>query len=255
VDRTETSSAGQIDFFLPNGKNYSNAFTFNIVFKATPGFRIVLELLLFDIEPQDQCLYDFLQTFGMVQDGKYCGESTETVSLISKVNNATLQFYTDEDVTASGFRVSWYWVKVNAAFEIDIQGNVGTIQSIQFPKVFPDTINSCTQIIVPENKRMYIEIVNISLPGNDCSDSNFTVRQGLKVIKTYCGGDLSQTSNMLDRMILLENGPVNFCLAAPALCEGEGLRAAVKTGMVYQRLQIQLCFFPHCKHKMYVQVK
>lgn len=237
VNRTETSSAGQFDFFLPNGKNYSNAFTLNINLKANPGYRIVLELLLLDIEPQDQCLYDSLQTFGMVQDGKYCGELTETVSLISKFNNATLQFYTDEDVTAAGFRVSWYLVKCNEAFEIDIQGGTGIIQSVKFPKAFPDTINNCTQVTVPDNKRMYVEIVNMSLPGSDCSDSNFTVRQGVKVIKTFCGGDSMQTSNMLDRMILLESGPVKFCLVAPALWEGEGLRAAVKTGMVYLRLE------------------
>lgn len=220
-----------IDLYNKDGKNYTNSQMTSFLFLANDGFRIVFNLVAYDIEYQDQCLYDYIETYGMTADSKYCGKNTESVIFVSKSNSAEIIFNTDEDITAAGFNLSWFMVKNDVAFQKVLQTESSSnLFSVNYPNAFPDKIDSCTRVAVPRGQRLTVEIININLPGNNCTDSKFEILAGTDFNKTFCGGTSVDTLTYFSRFILTNNGNMSFCMKAPRLKAGEGVQLQLSSG-------------------------
>lgn len=220
-----------IDLYDKDGKNYSNNQMTSFLFQANRGFRIVFDLVAYDIEHQDQCLYDYIETYGMTTDRKYCGRNTESVIFVSKSNSAEIVFNTDEDITAAGFNLSWFMVKNDVAFQKVLQTeSSSTLFSMNYPNAFPDKIDSCSLVAVPRGQRLTVEIININLPGISCADSKLEILAGTDFNKTFCGGTNLDTLTYFSRFILTNSGNMSFCIKAPGLKGGEGVQLLLSSG-------------------------
>ncbi|XP_045193472.2 uncharacterized protein LOC123549434 [Mercenaria mercenaria] len=220
-----TTRVGQLGTYEGGGRNYSNNLNQYFNFEAKQGYRIIFELLSYDIEFQDQCLYDYIETIGMTRDKKYCGKSSEAVTFISKSFSSAIRFKTDEDITAAGFNLTWYWVKNGEAFQTMKQEDKSliTMHSVNYPHAFPDGIKNCSNVVLPDDIRLLVTIEKLALPGSHCSDSSFELMSGSNVIKTFCGGASVESLDYFSRYILTDSGNISFCLTAPQLRRGEGI--------------------------------
>ncbi|KAL4234952.1 hypothetical protein ACF0H5_006594 [Mactra antiquata] len=222
---TFTSASGNFAHFCLNGQNYSNDIVITSRFMVTPGYKIIFELHAIDIEYQEHCLYDYIQTSGMVNNAKLCGINSKTLYFLSVNNTAKLQFTADSDVTGCGYNISWYSINTDNMFDIQyiIPDKYGILSSINYPKPFPDTIDQCINITISASYRLVLEIVNINLPGANCDESLFKIDSDKdQTARVYCGGT-SINEEMYNRYILVEGQQATFCMKAKQLDTLQGV--------------------------------
>lgn len=82
------------------------------LFVATLGHRIKIVFEDFDLEPQQECAYDFVTIYDGDSSsgqtlGRFCG-SKEPHPLVSSTNKALMIFKTDASVQRKGFKARYY---------------------------------------------------------------------------------------------------------------------------------------------------
>ena len=107
---TEVSIPG-ITIVSPNyPSNYDNYQDCNITLRFAQGQKISLQFLAFEIEPQSDCLFDYLNIYdgpnssSSLIGSKLCGQTIPD-SVKSTGNTMHIHFHTDFSVTRSGFKI------------------------------------------------------------------------------------------------------------------------------------------------------
>ena len=112
-DDTVTTCNGEFyDSGGPNN-NYSDNEDYTMVFfPGANGAKLKALFTSFDVEPQTNCLYDYLKIFNGPNDtyplfGKYCGtDSPDTVIATSSSGELTFVFHSDYSVNYSGWEAN-----------------------------------------------------------------------------------------------------------------------------------------------------
>ncbi|KAH3772542.1 hypothetical protein DPMN_173883, partial [Dreissena polymorpha] len=223
-----TDASGSIDLFCVGGSNYSHGQLLVHQFRASSGHRIVFEFHNYDIEWQEDCLYDFLETRGMVADRRLCGLSAVGTVFVSVGNNASVVFSADDDKSACGFNLSWNTLNANSALPLQYTtdtNQTGVVQTLNFPNAFPDTLEGCVDIDTKDNYRIILEITNISF-SNDIHGKhvlNITSASG-GYIKAFTAGARFSDLTESERLFVADDG-ARLCVHAERLSAGEGFRA------------------------------
>lgn len=224
--------SGTIDHYCLDGENYENNMETIHKIIVPVGKRIVFEINQYDIEYQNNCLYDFLEIENVVNGKRFCGKNSNMSTLISKSNTASVVFKTDDDVTGCGFYLSWSTVPENESLIIQYHNETsGVVSSIHFPRPFPEEVHKCSALVAPSGYRIVLEITDLRLPGINCSDSMLSFYSGIfRHNKTICGCTTLDRMSYMDRFYISEEEELNICFSAKALNSGEGFEAKFRYG-------------------------
>jgi len=225
------SESGNINNYCNGDRNYNDNVKLVYDFKVPQNKRLIFEIHRYEIEAQADCLYDNLTTQGMTTVLTVCGSGEQPLIAISKVNNATIVFESDEDITKCGFNFSWYAVDNDTAFHVGIINDMqGKVSSINFPKAFPDVLSGCHTISPLGDNKVLLEILHLRLPGDDCSTSSLNITltgaNGETYTRQFCGGaDVANSTRYL-----LSDKHVNICVHATSLDIEDGFEIKYDNG-------------------------
>lgn len=165
------------------------------------GYRILISIDHLDIEPQRQCLYDYL----LITDPKdnlnkspetrrFCGRKNSTSDWFMFSNKAEVEFVSDYIITASGFVVQWEAIEVHDVYSYN--DKTGVITSLNYPKEYLDNLHYKVVIRVGEGRRVFIKFELFDLYSNDCQDY-VDLDLGHGTIQRLCGRLLDSNSCQL----------------------------------------------------------
>ncbi|KAH9413647.1 Bone morphogenetic protein 1 [Dermatophagoides pteronyssinus] len=144
------------------------------LFVATLGHRIKIVFEDFDLEPQQECAYDFVTIYDGDSSsgqtlGRFCG-SKEPHPLVSSTNKALMIFKTDASVQRKGFKARYYTVcggRLMATSSIEY-----LYSHFKFGDANYDKKEDCDWHLVTSgnDKKIYLKFVTFELEHeNNCS--------------------------------------------------------------------------------------
>lgn len=218
-----------------DGKNYDNDQHRVYDVQVPLGKRIVLELFYYDIEYQNNCVYDYLKIEGVLNGKRFCGTSSNKTTLISYSNRASIMFVTDSDVTRCGYYVTWYTVNQFESVELDVKSK--RVQSVNYPRAFPDKVDNCTIIHAADDQRMIVELTELNLPGSDCSKSRLVFFSTSTFYnRTFCGGSQFGDLDYFEKFYISEDSKIVVCFSSDSLEAHEGFVASIEYGKYWWNL-------------------
>ena len=217
-------SPGYPDQSYPN--NYHHVYEF----VSPPNHHVYFTIHHLDLEYQQNCLYDSVRIYGTTNDKPLCGNTSEE-HFMSVSNKSSIHFVTDDDVSAAGFNLSWYWINATSPFQYSgTTANGGTVSSLNFPKSFPRATSGCATLAAPDGQRVLMEFETINLPKLNCNDSRIEIYSESELLKVFCGNDTLSNMEYFDWSLLSLNGSLEICLYLPELKEYEGFNATYRFG-------------------------
>ncbi|NXD11879.1 CUBN protein, partial [Nothocercus nigrocapillus] len=158
---------------------------------SSPGNRLQLSFIAFQVEQSDGCTKDYLEiregNETGVLAGRFCGNSLP-VNYTSTVGHVLwVKFVSDSSITAGGFRVTFSHLYGN-----DIVGNRGQIASPQWPRNYPHNSNYQWRISVNASQVIQGHILQMDIEDHyRCNYDKLKVYDGPSIhsrpIATYCG--------------------------------------------------------------------
>ena len=217
-------SSGYPDQSYPN--NYHHVYEF-----VSPSYHhVYFTIHHLDLEYQQDCLYDSVRIYGTTIDKFLCGNTSEE-NFTSVSNKSSIHFVTDDDVSATGFNLSWYWINATLPFQYSGSiANGGTVSSLNFPKSFTQATSGCATLAAPDGQRVLIEFETINLPALNCNGCRIELYSGNELLKVFCGNDTLSYMEYFDWTLLSLNGSLDICLYLPELKENEGFNATYRFG-------------------------
>ena len=211
-------------------ESYPNNYHHVYNFMAPPKHTIYLTIHL-DLEYQLNCIYDSIRTFGMTTEEILCGNTTEKYFIMSMYNNCSIEFLTDDDVTATGFQLSWYWINITLPFQYH-QDSItsGIVSSLNFPHTYPQATSGCATLYAPNGHRLLFEFKKLIMPGLTCTASKIEIYSGNQLLKKVCGNDSLSSMSYFEWIILSFENTLDICISLPVLKEGEGFIATLIYG-------------------------
>ena len=210
--------------------SYPNSYHHVYEFVSPSNHHVYFTIHHLDLEYQQNCLYDSVRIYGTTNDKLLCGNTSEE-NFMSVSNKSSIHFVTDDDVSAAGFNLSWYWINAILPFQYSgTTANGGTVSSLNFPKSFPQATSGCATLAAPDGQRVLIEFKTINLPELNCNNSMIELYSGSELLKVFCGNDTLSNMQYFDWIVLSLNGLLDVCLFLPELKENEGLSATYRFG-------------------------
>ncbi|NWX82451.1 CUBN protein, partial [Nothoprocta pentlandii] len=158
---------------------------------SSPGNRLQLSFIAFQVEESDGCTKDYLEiregNETGVLAGRFCGNSLP-LNYTSTVGHVLwVKFVSDSSITAGGFRVTFSHLYGN-----DIVGSRGQIASPQWPRRYPHNSNYQWRISVNASQVIQGRVLQMDIENHyRCSYDKLKVYDGPSVhsrpIATYCG--------------------------------------------------------------------
>uniref|UniRef100_A0A8D8UV33 Cubilin n=1 Tax=Cacopsylla melanoneura TaxID=428564 RepID=A0A8D8UV33_9HEMI len=174
-----TSLSGTDGFITSPGfpANYANNLDYWVNIRGPEETRIVLAFLRLDLEPQSECLYDYVEMYhsgSLTPPTRLCGNhhisQLTQLNFVSENNEATLRFHSDYSVSASGFSIQWRAVDVSGCPIQLLTAREGVIYSPNYPHFLLAHLDCTFTVLAPAGRRVWLEIVDYSL--EDVYDQN-----------------------------------------------------------------------------------
>uniref|UniRef100_H2ZK52 CUB domain-containing protein n=1 Tax=Ciona savignyi TaxID=51511 RepID=H2ZK52_CIOSA len=155
---------------------------------------ISLYFLAFNVEPNTQCRFDYLEVFngpttttGSI--GKYCGSTSPNI-ITQITSDMSMKFKTDGSITHSGFNVRYSISGLNLG---GAPGSTGLIKSPNFPSNYPKNIECKYRVNsgVTSNSIAFLFLAFNLEPNPQCRYDYLQVFNGptttSRLIGKYCG--------------------------------------------------------------------
>ncbi|XP_071043759.1 uncharacterized protein [Parasteatoda tepidariorum] len=147
--------------------NYLNNLNYIVEIIGPPNSRVVLTFHHFDLEWQEDCLYDYLilKTDLNEEGNRVCGEQLEKKEFMSPTNKVYLNFHSDSSITTSGYAASWEIVDVSACLNRRLLVLEKTyISSLRYPRTYLGGHECRLTLIAPDpTKRLLLTIVDLEM--------------------------------------------------------------------------------------------
>lgn len=179
-NRTVNGSEGTVT--SPNFPgNYYNNLDLNVKIIGPKRTRLVIKFERIDIEPQMECLYDFLELRSLNESGevtnngmKLCGShdvDMHRFDYVSDTNQAVLKFHSDYSISGLGFSLKWHSVDITFCPMQTLTAKEGFVTSPNYPDFLLPHLN-CTLIIqAPYGHKVWFEFIKFDL-GKTCEKDN-----------------------------------------------------------------------------------
>ncbi|XP_059470868.1 uncharacterized protein LOC132193927 isoform X2 [Neocloeon triangulifer] len=125
--------------------------------------RLVVSFKQLDLEPQNECLYDFIALWNAAESepmNTHCGtksaEELKTMRFVSTTNVMLVHFHSDFSNSASGFSLEWKAVPLAACPEQTLTAKEGTIESPNYPDFLLTSLDCTFNILAPAGKRVWL---------------------------------------------------------------------------------------------------
>ncbi|KAK5642078.1 hypothetical protein RI129_008245 [Pyrocoelia pectoralis] len=178
-NKTVNGSEGQLT--TPNyPEYYYNNLDFFVKIVGPERTRIVISFQKLDIEPQLECLYDYVEVKSRNNKErervKWCGKHDTDMhrfDFVSDDHEAIVQFHSDYSISESGFLLHWYAVDVSSCPVQSLTAKEGTLISPNYPLFLLPRLDCSITILAPSGRRVWLEFKDYSMntsPNHD--DSN-----------------------------------------------------------------------------------
>lgn len=210
--------------------HYYNNLDFSVKIKAPERTRLLIEFTKIDLEPQIECLYDYIELKSATGSGedmkdtiKLCG-SHETdmkrFNFVSKTNEGVLRFHSDFSISGGGFSLTWRAVDVSGCPMQTLTAKEGTVTSPNYPLSLLPHLDCSLTILAPSGKRVWLEFKHFDF-GNAKLEDDIHVNNEEATLEISLGGE-SVTFRPFQIRGLLTEG--NF------ISNGEHLKIRLRTG-------------------------
>ncbi|XP_040449627.1 cubilin isoform X3 [Falco naumanni] len=160
---------------------------------SSPGNRLQLSFIVFQVEDSRGCTKDFLEiregsATGTLA-GRFCGNSLPSNYTSTVGHVLWVKFVSDSSGTGAGFRATFSHLYGN-----DIVGNRGQIASPQWPRSYPHNSNYQWRINVNASQVIHGRILEMDIEDHHrCRYDKLKVYDGptihSRTVATYCGTD------------------------------------------------------------------
>ncbi|KAK3085773.1 hypothetical protein FSP39_008527 [Pinctada imbricata] len=185
--------------------------------------RIFIEVIRLDVEFQDNCLYDYVQIYGLEKNQSLCGNLKNYDALLywSVNNTIVIHFHSDDSVAGKGFDIRWQFFRPSACIELEEKDERQNFRSINFPYPYPDEVDCCQHLeLKQENlqdtRRLLVVFTEIFLQSKSTC---LSLSNGNNTLYETCGG-ISTTN----RRFLSSNGRLQLCYNISGSARGEGFQ-------------------------------
>uniref|UniRef100_A0A8B9UD24 Cubilin n=1 Tax=Anas zonorhyncha TaxID=75864 RepID=A0A8B9UD24_9AVES len=195
-----TSSCGgtfHMDRGAFNSPGYPESYPLNTecvwTILSSPGNRLQLSFITFQVESSDGCTEDYLEireqnATGRLA-GRFCGNSLPSNYTSTVGHILWVKFVSDSSGTNVGFRATFSHLYGN-----DIVGNRGQIASPQWPRSYPHNSNYQWRISANASQVIHGRILEMDIENHHrCRYDKLKVYDGPTIysrpIATYCGAD------------------------------------------------------------------
>ncbi|XP_076455418.1 tolloid-like protein 2 [Babylonia areolata] len=178
---------------FPN--NYPNRQNCVYVIRAPVGYHVTLAFSDFDLEPNGNCTFDYLeirdggQTSPII--GRHCGGTSLPGPKRTSGNQMWIRFKTDGSITGRGFKASFISV---SGCGVATRALSGTIQSPNYPGNYPHKQNCLYTITAPASYHVRLTFTDFNLEAErNCGYDYLEIRDGNQtspVIGRYCNTSL-----------------------------------------------------------------
>jgi hypothetical protein len=144
-------------------ENYYNHLDFSVRIVGPDRTRLVVKFLKIDVEPQLECLYDFVELKSGDQTGdavRFCGTHDTDMhrfNFVSEGNEAELRFHSDYSISGSGFAIAWHAVDVSACPLQTLTAKEGVLTSPNYPDFILTHLDCSLTVLAPVGKRVWLE--------------------------------------------------------------------------------------------------
>ncbi|KAK2141650.1 hypothetical protein LSH36_1061g00015 [Paralvinella palmiformis] len=142
---------------------------------APSGHRLLIRIDRLDIEPQRDCLYDYLLVTDpedasnrISETRRFCGRMNVAADWSLSTNMAEVEFLSDYVTTGGGFVIEWEAIEVDNVYTYN--GSRGVITSLNYPSHYLDNLHYKIIIRVAEERRVYVRFETFDLFSADCRD-------------------------------------------------------------------------------------
>ncbi|XP_026681657.1 LOW QUALITY PROTEIN: uncharacterized protein LOC103512334 [Diaphorina citri] len=203
--------------------NYANNLDYWVTIRGPEETRIVLAFLRLDLEPQSECLYDYVEMYhaaSVTPPTRLCGNhhisALTQLNFVSENNEATLRFHSDYSVSASGFSIQWRAVDVSGCPIQLLTAREGVIFSPNYPHFLLAHLDCTFTVLAPAGRRVWLEIVDYNL--EDVYDQNLLQEASLDI---SLGAGTPSFRPYANRALLSDGAFLSF---------GERLELRLRTG-------------------------
>ncbi|GIX95256.1 hypothetical protein CDAR_256572 [Caerostris darwini] len=147
--------------------NYLNNLDYIVEIIGPPNSRVVLVFHHFELEWQEDCLYDYLLLQNdLKKEGlRLCGEQLSQKEFMSTGNSAYMSFHSDFSTVSSGYKASWEIVDLSVCFNRRLLILEAThISSLRYPRSYLTDMECRLTVIASEvTKRLLVTITDFDL--------------------------------------------------------------------------------------------
>ncbi|GLG96835.1 Putative CTL10 isoform B, partial [Gryllus bimaculatus] len=164
--------------------NYNHNLDYWVQLVGPERTRLVVQFSRIDLEPQQDCLYDFveLRSGGPPTDAsaraddardardahavRWCGShdtDMERFHFVSWSNEATLRFHSDYSQAGAGFAAAWKAVDVSGCPQLTLTAREGELTSPNFPDFLMARLDCNTTILAPPGRKVWLEFTDFDL--------------------------------------------------------------------------------------------
>ncbi|XP_026811687.1 uncharacterized protein LOC113552887 isoform X1 [Rhopalosiphum maidis] len=190
--------------------------------------RIVFQFDSINIEPQSDCLYDFVavvepkerENRTMTVCG-YRGSHLEDYIFVTDSNEAFVHFHSDYSVSSSGFHLLWNTVDMSGCPSQTLSALEGQVVSPNYPNFILPNLNCVTMILAPVGHRIWIDFV----------DYNLDESQTFKLYLSRTADNITPfryRNSINDGAFLSEGESVNIEYSTNRMPRGRGFKIAYK---------------------------
>ncbi|GJQ68780.1 hypothetical protein Trydic_g14718 [Trypoxylus dichotomus] len=168
IDFNKTVNGSEGQLMTPNyPENYYNDLEFTIRIAGPDGTRVIVHFEKIDVEPQPECLYDYIELRSDDGDAvRYCGYHDTNMNrfdFVSTTNVAELRFHSDYSITRGGFYLRWYSADLTGCPELTLTAKEGTMQSPNYPHFLLADLDCTFVVLAPPGKRVWLEFTDFNL--------------------------------------------------------------------------------------------
>ncbi|XP_050534500.1 uncharacterized protein LOC126901790 isoform X3 [Daktulosphaira vitifoliae] len=134
--------------------------------------RIVFQFDSINIEPQVDCLYDYVSVMEKTSQKEndramtvcgYRGNNLEDYIFVTESNEAYVHFQSDYSVSSFGFHLKWNVIDMSGCPSQTLTAFQGQVVSPNYPNFILPNLNCITMILAPVGRRIWIEFVDYNL--------------------------------------------------------------------------------------------
>ncbi|KAG8190984.1 hypothetical protein JTE90_010843 [Oedothorax gibbosus] len=164
---------------------YLNDLDYRVSIVGPPNSRVVVSFQHFDLEWQEECLYDYvmLQSSPDQEGLKMCGQQLVQREFVSAGAAAYLSFHSDFSVSGSGFSARWEVVDLSPCLDRRLLVlEPVAVSSVRYPRPYLAPGECRVTALAPDpTHRMLVTIADLDVAPNDCLEVNLDPEEGKRI--------------------------------------------------------------------------